>query len=58
MIRINLLPHREQKRKAQQIRFYVVAGASAALGAGREVGRVRVRRGGGVWSMGPLSVHT
>ncbi len=32
MIRINLLPHREQKRKAQQIRFYVVAGASAALG--------------------------
>lgn len=32
MIRINLLPHRELKRKAQQIRFYVVAGASAALG--------------------------
>lgn len=32
MIRINLLPHREQKRKAQQVRFYVVAGASAALG--------------------------
>jgi len=30
MIRINLLPHREEKRKAQQIRFYVVAGVSAA----------------------------
>ena len=30
MIRINLLPHREERRKAQQIRFYVVAGISAA----------------------------
>lgn len=30
MIRINLLPHREEKRKAQQIRFFVVAGISAA----------------------------
>jgi len=30
MIRINLLPHREEKRKAQQIRFFVVAGVSAA----------------------------
>ena len=30
MIRINLLPHREERRKAQQIRVYVVAGISAA----------------------------
>lgn len=30
MIRINLLPHREERRKAQQIRYYVVAGISAA----------------------------
>ena len=30
MIRINLLPHREERRKAQQIRFYVVAGICAA----------------------------
>ena len=33
MIRINLLPHREQKRKRQQQQFLVTLGAVVALGA-------------------------
>ena len=32
MIRINLLPHREEKRKARAARFYIVAGMAAGLG--------------------------
>jgi type IV pilus assembly protein PilN len=32
MIRINLLPHREARRKAQQRAFYIAAGAVLALG--------------------------
>lgn len=32
MIRINLLPHRETKRKAQATQFYIVAGAVAGIG--------------------------
>ncbi|MGQ5524727.1 PilN domain-containing protein [Chitinimonas sp. PSY-7] len=32
MIRINLLPHREQKRKARLARFAVLAGISAGIG--------------------------
>ena len=31
--RINLLPHREERRKAARQHFYVVAGATAVLGA-------------------------
>ncbi len=34
MIRINLLPHRELKRKRQQQQFFVMLGAVAVLGAG------------------------
>ena len=33
MIRINLLPHRERKRKQQQQQFYVLLGAMVGLGA-------------------------
>ncbi|MCL2875114.1 MAG: PilN domain-containing protein [Betaproteobacteria bacterium] len=33
MIRINLLPHREEKRKEQRRQFYVTVGLMAALGA-------------------------
>lgn len=33
MIRINLLPHREEKRKARRQQFYVLAGLVAALAA-------------------------
>ena len=33
MIRINLLPHREEKRKARQQQFAVLAGITFALGA-------------------------
>lgn len=33
MIRINLLPHREQKRKRQQQQFFVMLGVVVALGA-------------------------
>ncbi len=33
MIRINLLPHREIRRKRQQQQFFVMAGVVAALGA-------------------------
>ncbi len=33
MIRINLLPHREEKRKARKQQFAVLAGFSVALGA-------------------------
>ncbi len=32
MIRINLLPHRAEKRKARQIQFIVLSGISLALG--------------------------
>ena len=38
MIRINLLPHREQKRKQQQQQFYVMLGAVIGLGAAIWVG--------------------
>jgi len=34
MIRINLLPHREIKRKQQQKEFYVLVGIVAGIGAG------------------------
>ncbi|MDR0717063.1 MAG: PilN domain-containing protein [Azoarcus sp.] len=34
MIRINLLPHREEKRKERRQQFFVVAGLVAALGFG------------------------
>ena len=34
MIRINLLPHRELKRKRQQQQFFVMLGSVAVLGAG------------------------
>ena len=33
MIRINLLPHREAKRKARRQQFYSLMGLSAALAA-------------------------
>lgn len=33
MIRINLLPHREEARKAKRQQFYAMAGAAVALGA-------------------------
>jgi type IV pilus assembly protein PilN len=33
MIRINLLPHREEARKARQQQFYAMVGAAFALGA-------------------------
>lgn len=33
MIRINLLPHREEKRKARRQQFYLLAGMVAVLGA-------------------------
>lgn len=33
MIRINLLPHREQKRRERRQQFFVIAGAMVALGA-------------------------
>lgn len=33
MIRINLLPHREEKRKARQQQFAILAGLTVALGA-------------------------
>jgi type IV pilus assembly protein PilN len=33
MIRINLLPHREEKRRAQQLQFIVLAAISLVLGA-------------------------
>lgn len=32
MIRINLLPHREEKRRAKQIQFFVLSAASLLLG--------------------------
>jgi type IV pilus assembly protein PilN len=32
MIRVNLLPHREEKRKARQLQFIVLSGISLALG--------------------------
>ena len=32
MIRINLLPHREEKRKRRQQQFGVLAGLAAAIG--------------------------
>ena len=32
MIRINLLPHREEKRKARRQQFYAFAGAAVAIG--------------------------
>ncbi|HEY9194090.1 MAG TPA: fimbrial protein, partial [Methyloversatilis sp.] len=32
MIRINLLPHREEKRKARRQQFYAFAGAAVAVG--------------------------
>ena len=32
MIRINLLPHREEKRKARQKQFAILAGFAAAIG--------------------------
>ena len=32
MIRINLLPHRELKRKARQQQFAILAGMTCALG--------------------------
>jgi type IV pilus assembly protein PilN len=34
MIRINLLPHREIKRKQQQKEFYILVGVVAGIGAG------------------------
>jgi type IV pilus assembly protein PilN len=34
MIRVNLLPHRELKRKAQQQQFFVMLGVVVAIGAG------------------------
>jgi len=33
MIRINLLPHREEKRKAKRVQFYALGGLVAILGA-------------------------
>jgi len=33
MIRINLLPHREEKRKAKRVQFYALGGLIAILGA-------------------------
>ena len=33
MIRINLLPHREEARKAKRQQFYAMMGAAVALGA-------------------------
>ena len=33
MIRINLLPHREIRRKQQQKEFFILVGAVAGLGA-------------------------
>ena len=32
MMRINLLPHREEKRKARQKQFAILAGITAAIG--------------------------
>jgi type IV pilus assembly protein PilN len=34
MIRVNLLPHRELKRKAQQQQFFIMLGVVVAIGAG------------------------
>ena len=34
MIRINLLPHREIRRKQQQVQFFITLGVVAAIGAG------------------------
>jgi type IV pilus assembly protein PilN len=34
MIRVNLLPHREIRRKAQQQQFFIMLGIVAAIGAG------------------------
>ena len=34
MIRVNLLPHREIRRKAQQQQFFIMLGTVAAIGAG------------------------
>jgi type IV pilus assembly protein PilN len=34
VIRINLLPHREMRRKQQQTQFYIMVGVVAAIGAG------------------------
>jgi type IV pilus assembly protein PilN len=34
MIRINLLPHREERRKAQRIQFFITLGVVVAIGAG------------------------
>ncbi len=34
MIRVNLLPHREIRRKAQQQQFFIMLGVVAAIGAG------------------------
>ena len=34
MIRINLLPHREIRRKQQQVQFFILLGVVAAIGAG------------------------
>lgn len=37
MIRINLLPHREERRKAQRAQFYMLAGLTVAIGLGLAV---------------------
>ena len=34
MIRVNLLPHREQRRKAQRTQFFITLGVVVAIGAG------------------------
>ena len=34
MIRVNLLPHREVRRKAQQQQFFIMLGTVVAIGAG------------------------
>ena len=42
MPRINLLPHRESKRKERKLKFFVALAAAAGVGLVTEIGRAHV----------------